>query len=216
MNAEQTTSLKNGLKKLGLNAASDSGPADNLLRYINEIETWNPSHKLVAPGDDLVRRHILDSLSGLSAIRDFSPQRMADIGSGAGFPGIPLALWMPETSVCLVERMGRRAGFLRNVAAMLGMAHVAVLEKPVEKISEDEAGFNLVTFRAWSAIDGAVLDSMKKILAPDGIVAAYKGRRDVINEELDAIADRITEPRIIPLETFGGDEERNLVVFGLE
>ena len=83
-------------------------------------------------------------------------------------------------------------------------------------LAAGESDFDVVTFRAWSALDDEVLDSMQVILAADGRVAAYKGRRDVIDAELSAIAGRIGPPEILPLTVFGGGEERNLVVFGLK
>ena len=214
MDAAQRKILKDGLVQLGVGEGTPDVP-EKLVRYIDEIELWNPRYKLVADNEDLVRRHVLDSLSGLAAIRALGPRQLADVGSGAGFPGIPLAVCLPDTDVFLIEKMGRRAGFLRTLAVTLGLKNVHVIEKPVEDMPAGEPGFDVVTFRAWSALDDQVLDSMQNILAPAGRVAAYKGRRDVINAELAAVADRIGPAEILPLTVFGAGGERHLVVFGL-
>lgn len=212
MDVKQQRTLSDGLQRLGLNTGEVAG---KLRRYIEEIELWNPRYKLVADGDDLVGRHVLDSLSGLAGIAALSPGRLADVGSGAGFPGIPLAVCLPDTEFFLIEKMGRRSGFLRTVAVTLALSNVHIIEKPVEDVPAAEAGFDVVTFRAWSALDGTVLDSMKTILADGGRVAAYKGRRDVIDGELAAIENRIGPAEILPLTVFGGGYERHLVIFGL-
>ncbi len=214
MNQQQENNLETGLKKLGLDTSGRE--YELLLKYIAEIELWNPRYGLIAPDEDLIRRHILDSLSGLSAIQDFAPDSLADVGSGAGLPGIPLSIYMPDTQVSLIERMGRRAGFLRTLSVGLGLRNVQVLEKPVEEISSEEAGFKIVTFRAWSAIDAKVLDSVASILAADGLIAAYKGRRDVVDAELESVSERIRDLRILPLYSGGMEGERHLVLFGLK
>ncbi len=216
METGELEKLEAGLDSLGLSASADAGRNLNLLGcFIDEIRLWNPRYKLVAAGEDLVDRHVLDSLSGLGAIAALSPGKLADVGSGAGFPGIPLAIYLPDTEIFLIEKMGRRAGFLRTLAVSLGLSNVRVLEMPVEKVSSGNAGFDVVTFRAWSALDDGVLDSMETILAPGGKVAAYKGRRAVLDGELAAIAGRLINPEIFPLKVFGGGEERNLAVFSL-
>lgn len=215
MLSNQRTNLEKGLSQLGLGGAAADGILQKLIRYIEEIELWNPRYKLVADGEDLVNRHVLDSLSGLPGVAALSPRRLADVGSGAGFPGIPLAICLPDTHVCLIEKMGRRAGFLRTLAVVLGLSNVSIIEKPVEDLSAAESDFDVVTFRAWSALDNQVLDSMTRILASGGRVAAYKGRREVVDAELAAVAGRIGPSEILPLTVFGGGEERNLVIFGL-
>ncbi|MDR1058118.1 MAG: class I SAM-dependent methyltransferase, partial [Treponema sp.] len=97
----------------------------SLETYIAEIELFNPAYGLVGAGDrrELVIKHILDSLAPLGIIHRLlsafpSPYNIADAGSGAGLPGIPLAICLPDVSFTLIERMGRRAGFLRNTLAV--------------------------------------------------------------------------------------------------
>lgn len=201
--------LQIGLKALGLESAGDR--VEKLEKFIAEIELWNPKYGLIAPGEDLIGRHVLDSLSGLKAIAELNPGRLADVGSGAGFPGIPLAIWLEEVEVTLIERSGRRAGFLRNVVLVAGLSNVRVIEKTVEEIGEVEP-FDVITFRAWSAVDDNLLNSLKTILAADGTIAAYKGRKDVVDSELDAVAPRLKSRELRPLKVPGLQDERHLAL----
>jgi len=204
--------LGDGLAALGLGTAG--ARRERLDAYIDLIRLWNPRNRLVADAETLVERHILDSLAGLALLRERRPRRIADIGSGAGLPGIPLAIWMDRVHFALVERSGKRAGFLRNAVVTLGLSNVEVIQASVERLKVDEP-FDLVTFRAWSAVDGALLDAVEPLLASGGVVAAYKGRREVLEAELRSVADRIGEPEIRRLEVPGLDDERHLVVFGI-
>ncbi|MDR2470597.1 MAG: class I SAM-dependent methyltransferase, partial [Treponema sp.] len=131
-----------------------------LLRYMDEIERFNPAYGLVKVKnrDELIRRHILDSLAPLGHIARLlrlpdcpvepgtpdkpgvpdasgpaAPARLADAGSGAGLPGIPLGICLPGVEVTLIERMGRRANFLRNTLAALALPRIAVEEAELEK-----------------------------------------------------------------------------------
>lgn len=201
--------LHRGLKMLGLESFGER--VEKLERYIAEIELWNPKYGLIASGEDIVGRHVLDSLSGLEVIRELRPRRLADVGSGAGFPGIPLAIWLNDTAVTLIERSGRRAGFLRNVVITLGLNNVTVLEKTVEEVG-GVGLFDVITFRAWSAVDDDLLDVLGSILSPEGTIAAYKGRKDVIESELAAVAGRLVSRESRTLEVPGMKDERHLVL----
>lgn len=206
--------LAAGIEALGLEHTGEQ--LQKLKDFISEIELWNPSHKLIAPGEDIVSRHVLDSLTGVRVIESLKPESLADVGSGAGFPGIPLAIWFDPVPVYLIERSGRRAGFLQNAAVSLGLNNVKVLEQPVEEVVPENtghpAGFDVVMFRAWSAIDDRLLDSLRRILAPGGTVAAYKGRRSVIDAEISAIAHRLSVCEIRKLKVPGLEDERNMVL----
>ena len=194
---------------MGLDA--DDGRPGKLQEFLDQIVLWNPRYKLVASGEDLITRHLLDSLAALEIIRGLTPARMADIGSGAGFPGIPLAICMEDTEVSLIERSGRRAGFLRNAVVSLGLTNLAVLEKPAEEASDD-GPFDVVTFRAWSRLDEVLLDTVTPLLTPGGVIAAYKGLRSVAERETAAALRGLDHVAIHPLKVPGLDEERCLAV----
>ncbi|MDR1804191.1 MAG: 16S rRNA (guanine(527)-N(7))-methyltransferase RsmG [Treponema sp.] len=214
--------LEEGLAKLGL-------PQDKilplLLSYIKEIELFNPAYSLVKVKDrrELVVRHILDSLAPLSVIRhtlgpafEQKPPLIADVGSGAGLPGIPLAICMGGAEFTLIERMGRRAGFLRDALAVLGLPNVRVEEAEMEKFSLPAADrFDLIVFRAFRPLEPAILKSLFKLLAPGGALAAYKGRRQTIEEEMSRAPPAAWENHpweLVPLEVPFLEEERHLLI----
>jgi 16S rRNA (guanine527-N7)-methyltransferase len=157
--------------------------------------------------NELVIKHILDSLAPLGIISGFSPSQIADAGSGAGLPGIPLAIALQECNFTLIERMGRRAGFLLNTKAALALSNVDIEEKELEKTAPGI--FNLVTFRAFKPLDSKLLKTLFKICAPAGIIAAYKGKRDKIEAEM---APLCIEHEIIPYSVPFLNEERHLLV----
>jgi 16S rRNA (guanine527-N7)-methyltransferase len=186
-----------------------------LTRYIDEIERFNPAYGLVKvkSREELVTRHILDSLAPLGILRGLlgtgdPPARVADLGSGAGLPGIPLAIVMPEVHFTLIERMGRRAGFLRNTAAVLGLDNVTVEEVEMERAAPGR--FTLLCFRAFRPLEPALLKSLFRLLAPGGLVAAYKGRRETLRAELEALGPGSRE--ILPCPVPGLNEERHLAL----
>jgi 16S rRNA (guanine527-N7)-methyltransferase len=185
--------------------------------YLAEIELFNPAYGLVGAKDrrELVVKHILDSLAPLGIIQRLLrasplPRRIADAGSGAGLPGIPLAICLPDLSFTLIERMGRRAGFLRNVQAVLGLSNVTVEEKEVEKAEPER--YTLVTFRAFRPLEPRTIRSLFRLCAPDGFLAAYKGRREKIEAEMAAAGKAAGPWEAIPCPVPFLAEERQLVV----
>jgi 16S rRNA (guanine527-N7)-methyltransferase len=212
--------LKEGLVKLGL----DEGRIFSLLeRYVEEIELFNPAYGLVKVRDhrELIVKHILDSLAPLKVMRNLFEGRtdlkIADVGSGAGLPGIPLAVCLPCAAFTLIERMGRRAGFLRDVVAVLGLSNVVVEEAEMEKLAPAANDrfdiidrFDLIVFRAFRPLDGAILKGLFALLKPSGFLAAYKGRGQAIEEEMNGLQALSWEA--LPLEVPFLAEERHLVL----
>jgi 16S rRNA (guanine527-N7)-methyltransferase len=201
--------LAEGLGRLAI----DCPPArlQALERYRLELELWNRRYGFVkASGDDLVVRHFLDSLAGLPVLARLCPRRtVLDVGSGAGFPGLPLALFLEDSRFALLERSARKAAFLGNVVALLGLTNVRVLEMQLRGLEER---FDLVTFRAWSPLDRE-LPALRRVLAPGGVIAAYKGRRERIEAELRAAGLSAGEAKVVPLRVpFLEGEERHLVL----
>jgi len=200
MTPELTALLREGLERLGIRHTAEQ--LATLGRYVDEIERWNPRYGMVrAAGRELVVRHILDCLAALPWLRrNPHGRRMADMGSGAGLPGIPLAVFLEDCRITLVERSARRAGFLRNAAVLLGLPNVEVLQKDLREIPglrespelrENPKRFDVVLFRAFAPLPGRIKDLMR-VTAPDGIIVAYKGREERLRREiaeLDALLD---------------------------
>jgi len=188
-----------------------------LTRYILEIEQYNPALSLVGTDDrqELIVRHILDSLSPLGIISRLlaAGRTVADVGSGAGLPGIPLAIAIPDAAFTLIERKGRRAGFLRHMQETLGLANVTVEEAEMEK-AKPAGRFALVTFRAFRPLEPKMLKGLFRLCADGGTLAAYKGRREKIEAEIAALEEagkQAIARQIIPCPVPFLDEERHIV-----
>jgi 16S rRNA (guanine527-N7)-methyltransferase len=197
-----------------------------LTNYIEEIERFNPIYGLVGAKDrrELVVKHILDCLAPLGHLGNLgrdtpaaphppadtpSPPVIADVGSGAGLPGIPLAISLPRVRFTLIERMGRRAGFLRNTAAVLGLANVTVEECEMEKAAPGR--FDLVVFRAFRPLEKRILKGLLRLLKEGGSLGAYKGRREAIEAEMKSLADTTGPWEVLPCPVPFLDEERHLL-----
>ena len=160
-----------------------------LARLYDEIELFNPKYALVnAAGEQLVIRHILDCLAPVGIFRQFiKPSvRMGDLGSGSGLPGLVLSSVFDSWDISLVERMGRRAGFLRNTVAAMGFAsNVQVVQKDLSEVRNQ---FDIITFRAFRPFKDIVSD-LDRILAPGGVILAYKSSEENIREEIQVLED---------------------------
>lgn len=181
MEGHLTTFLE-GIEELNIELTSTQ--IEQFKSYYSEVALFNRRLKLVgAEGADFVIKHLLDSLAPLKYFKDLidNNSTLCDAGSGAGLPGIPLAIALPESPFTLVERSGRRAGFLRNAVAMTQLtSHVEVNEQDISEVTQQ---FDIVTFRAFLPLE-KVMDQLSCILKPGGTIGAYKGRRELLEEEL--------------------------------
>ena len=198
--------LREGLNILGLGSLADS-----LSIHARAIETWNDRLGLVSlrDPDELVTKHLLDSVAPVAILAERGFASFADLGSGAGFPGIPLALAFPQARAMLIERMERRALFLETTLAELGRGDVQVAQRTFEEVRER---FDLVTFRAVAALDPSLVKKMRRLLSPGGVIAAYKGRREVVDAELASLGSLAEGAQVIPVRVPFLDEERHLVI----
>jgi 16S rRNA (guanine527-N7)-methyltransferase len=208
----ETDTLARGLAALGL--PPSGALASSLGRYISEIERLNPSLGLVgASGEELVVKHILDSLAPLRLLEGLlagkAEPRVADLGTGAGLPGIPLALAMPAARVALVDRMTRRTDFLRAVLRFLPLDNAEVIEAQVEHA---RGSYDLVTFRAFRPFERKLFKRVFALCDSGGVVVAYKGRADRAGAELAEISGLYSSAEIVPVKVPFLEDERCLVV----
>ena len=195
--------------------------ADLLERYLAELDRWNARFGFVkGTQDDLVTKHALDSIAGAAVVAGLCAGSAAggveprprgtvlDVGSGAGFPGIPLAIALPGAGFTLLERSAKKCAFLENCRALLGLANVTVL--PAD-LSAAAGGYDVVTFRAVAPLARFLADLARSKVAWRS-VAAYKGRRDRIDGELAALGPAARGAEIVRLDVPFVDEERHLVV----
>jgi 16S rRNA (guanine527-N7)-methyltransferase len=196
--------------------------------YIRELQLFNTAYNLVNTDnrDEIIIRHILDSLAAAPYIRKLTESRIergsaepvviGDIGSGGGLPGIPLAAAFPHFHFILVERMSKRCAFLENCSAILGLKNIQVANLEAEHV--EHGLFDICVFRAFRPLDKTMIKTLTAMLKPDGILMAYKAKREKIQEEMKAITEYIHSYDIIPLtvpfltDTANDSRERNLVI----
>ncbi len=220
MNASQI--LQQGLAALDFSQDEIPAIQQKLEGYTRELMLFNAAYDLVGAEtqEQIVVNHILDSLSGWLCIRELAlerqdgrqePVKVADIGSGGGLPGIPLAIALPQLQFVLVERMSKRCAFLENCAAVLGLKNVRVENVQAEQVPPQS--FDVATFRAFRPLDKKMVKILLRTLRPDGVLAAYKARLESIEAEMSAIASIVSEYKIKPLRVpFLEDHQRHLVL----
>jgi 16S rRNA (guanine527-N7)-methyltransferase len=166
--------LDRGLGEMAL--ALPPGARERLLEYMALLGKWNRTYNLTAIRDPLamVAHHLLDSLSVLPHLPLANEQaRMADAGSGAGLPGIPLAIARPRWQVALAESSQKKAAFLRQAVIELALDNVEVHEGRVEAW-RPQSLFDLVISRAFAALEGFIA-ACRHLVAPQGTLAAMRG-----------------------------------------
>lgn len=193
-----------------LNLALPATTIERLLDYVDLLLRWNAAYNLTAVRDpaEMITRHLLDSLAIAPMIRG---DRLVDIGSGAGLPGIPLAivsadLGEPDRQFLLVDSNGKKARFLRAAARELKLGQVSVAESRVEAVP---GKFDCVTSRAFATL-ADMLGWGGHLLAPGGQWLAMKGRVDA--DELAALPQAFRVESVLALQVPGLDAERHAVI----
>ena len=196
--------LAAGARDIGI--AVDSSGAEALLKLVDELEAGNAQFNLTAIRDRLgmLHKHVLDSLTLQPYLRG---SRVADIGTGAGFPGLPLAIVNPQRRFTLVEATGKKARFVEQTARRLGCHNVQVEHARAENYRPFEL-FDTVVARALSSLaDFAAYAG--HLCAPDGRLLAMKGKRP--DEEISALPKSFRVLAVHRLKVPGLDDERHLV-----
>ncbi len=205
-----TALLVDGIDRLGI--AASGRQITRLEIFADELERWNRRMNLVkATGDALIVRHLLDSLSGLPEIRSLKPRTLIDVGTGAGLPGIVLAVFLPDVRVTLLERSAKRSSFLRNAVALLELEGCQVVESEIER---EKGSYDLVCCRAFKPLRDA-FSGLAARLNPRGSLLFYKGKKATVEKELTEIGDAVEgfEIRIVPVSVPFLPEERLLLLF---
>jgi 16S rRNA (guanine527-N7)-methyltransferase len=193
-----------GAREIGIELGAADAAA--LLKLVDELEIGNAQFNLTAIRDRLgmLRKHVLDSLSLQPYLRGL---RVADIGTGAGFPGLPLAIVNPQRRFTLVEATGKKARFVEQTAQRLGLGNVQVANVRAETYRPFEL-FDTVVARALSSLaDFAAYAG--HLCAPDGRLLAMKGRRP--DDEISALPKSFRVLAVHRLRVPGLDDERHLV-----
>ena len=199
----------------GLRAfALDETLATPLLAYLALLARWNRTYNLTAVRDprEMVTKHLLDSLAMHPHVDGLARDggALADLGTGAGLPGIPLAIARPGLRVTLVESNGKKARFMREAVRKLGLADVRVAESRIEAL--DEPGrFDAITARALATLP-LIVELGGHLLKPGGRLLAMKGVHPA--DEIAALPHGWTALGSHPLQVPGLAAERHLVVVG--
>jgi 16S rRNA (guanine527-N7)-methyltransferase len=198
------TTLLDGARELGIELTDEQQL--KLVQHLDLLDDWNTRMNLTAIRErpQQITKHLLDSLTVLPWLRG---ERIADIGSGAGFPGIPLAIVAPDKHVALVESVGKKCRFLEHVRDTLGLANVEVVQSRAETYQPAKR-FDTVLARAV----GPTADLVKyagALVGGGGRLLAMKGRHP--EEELTRTLNGWKVAAIHKLHVPGLDEERHLV-----
>jgi 16S rRNA (guanine527-N7)-methyltransferase len=180
---------------------------DALLDYVDLLHKWNKAYNLTAVRElpDMVTRHILDSLAIVTLLRG---QRCIDVGSGAGLPGVPLAIMFPERQFHLLDSNGKKTRFLFQVKTALRLDNMEVHQARVESFSMS-GQFDTVLSRAFASLQDMIRDC-RHLLGNNGCFLAMKGAYP--SEEIVAIDDgELCSPVVHPVAVPGLDEQRHLV-----
>ncbi len=184
----------------------DGAQGAALLRLVDELEAANEQFNLTAIRDrpGMLRKHVLDSLSLQPFLRGV---RIADVGTGAGFPGLPLAIVNPQRRFSLIEATGKKARFVSRTAERLGCANVEVVHVRAEHYRPLEP-FDTVVARALSSLADFVAYA-GHLCAPQGRLLAMKGKRP--DEEISALPKSFRVLAVHRVKLPGLDDERHIV-----
>ena len=160
--------------------------------------------------------HVADSLSGLEVLELASAERIADIGSGAGFPGLVLAAALPKAQVDLIESVGRKCDFISRAIEAAALANARVLNARSEELAAGDGreSYDAVTARAVGRLS-TLAELASPLLREAGALVAWKGRRDPDEEaELErATAELAMQPlRVLHVGPYAGSRHRHLHV----
>jgi len=195
--------IEQGSKDLGLALTAEQ--ISRLETYVGLLDKWNKVYNLSAIRDpnEMVSRHILDSLTILPYLKGDS---LLDVGTGAGLPGIPVAIMHPEIAVTLLDTNSKKTRFLQQVKAELGLDNVTVVHARVEEA--DLPKFAMVTARAFATIKD-IIDLTGQHCDDAGCLLLMKGARP--DEELDAMSGGFKCQDVVTLTVPDCEGQRHLV-----
>jgi len=194
--------LVEGLHRMSLNLSDQM--IDQLMAYLNLIEKWNRVYNLTAirERDEMIKLHFLDSLSIMNYVE---MEHVLDVGSGAGFPGIVLAITKPELKVTVMDSVNKKTTFMQQVKSELSLTNLNVVNARVEDY-QPTILFDGVITRAFSSIQNMLLMT-QHTLQKNGAWLAMKSKD--VKEELEALDQN--QFTLIPLEVPFINAERYLV-----
>ena len=197
--------LVTGLKQLGVSVPDSD--RQRFIAYVRLLAKWNSAYNLTAVRDpeDMITRHVLDSLTLLPYLHG---KHLLDIGSGAGLPGIPLAIARPDLSFTLIDANAKKTRFIVQTIGELGLKNVEVVQERVENYHPAHK-FDTLMSRAFAGI-ADMLTQSQHLCAPDGRFLAMKGLHP--REELTALPAGYAVQEVVALQVPGLDAARHVVI----
>jgi 16S rRNA (guanine527-N7)-methyltransferase len=201
---EELALLRDGARRL--DAVIDAAQAEALLRLVDELERANAEFNLTAIRDrpGMLIKHVLDSLSLQPYLRG---ERIADVGTGAGFPGLPLAIVNPQRRFTLIEATGKKARYVERTARLLDLSNVEVANLRAE-LYRPAVRFDTVVARALSSLADFAAHA-GALCGPNGRLLAMKGKRP--DQEIAAVPKSFQVSAVHRIALPGLDDERHLV-----
>ena len=214
--SDAAQNLREGLVKLGLSLSESQ--QQQLLDYLGLLQKWGKVYNLTAVRrpEEMLTHHLLDSLAVVLPLRrELASQgrvgegsgsvRLLDVGSGAGLPGVVLAICCPQIQVTCVDTVGKKAAFVQQVAMQLHLSNLQGLHARVETLS---GPYDVVSARAFAALADLVAWSANAI-APHGLWLAMKGKHP--EQELQVLPSTVQVFHVEPITVPGLDAERCIV-----
>jgi 16S rRNA (guanine527-N7)-methyltransferase len=197
--------LEAGMQQMGVEYSSEQ--RDMLLTYLQLLMTWNKAYNLTAIRDpgEMIKLHLLDSLAVLPHV---AGRRLIDVGTGAGLPGIPLAIMCPERDFTLLDSNGKKTRFLFQARCDLGLSNLKEINSRVEK-HKPEVPYDAVLSRAFTSVADMV-NKCSHLLSPEGLFLAMKGKFP--QSELSEVGKGYKVNASHILQVPGVDGERHLIV----
>lgn len=192
-------------------------PSDSVVgkfeAYLSELKKWNRVYNLTAlkADKDIIAKHFIDSLLFLKFIPE-ERLSICDIGSGAGFPGLPLAIVMPQIKLTLIEPQRKKISFLKHIKRLLSLSNVDIIESRIEDVRDIH--FDIAVTRALFSID----DLLKKaghVLKREGYFVLNKGPK--IKEEIKEISQKARcELMVVKLPLVPENIQRHIIKVSIE
>lgn len=199
-----SSKLAEGINQLNLKV--DQQKQELLLTYLEQLVKWNNTYNLsgIKEPERMLSLHILDSLSVLPFINENS---VLDVGTGAGLPGIPIAICNPEKKISLLDSIGKKTRFLFQVCAQLNINNVVIINERVEKFHTEES-FKIIISRAYSSLSMFV-DQTRHLLEEQSKLLAMKGLYP--QAEINNLPDDYKVLKVYELKVPGEDGARHLL-----
>jgi len=205
---QERTILELGMQTMSI--PYTTAQIDRLLAYLDLMDRWNKAYNLTAirGRDNWIIRHLLDSLAVLPLLR---AHRGIDVGTGAGLPGIPLAIMRPDTPIALLDSNGKKTRFLFQAKMQLGLSNLTIVESRVEQYQPTEL-YDAVVSRAFASLADMV-QVCEHLLSPGGSFFAMKAATvgSEITDMKKATHDRFSVTAIHELAIPGLNESRSVV-----